>query len=425
MRALTAFARAPRGRTTPVPDYDRAAGALRAAALALSLRTLLLVLLSIAGGLAAYAEGAVQNGSKRRDHVQVTADQMHQLSLVKVELHPFRVRKHAIGQIAYNEDTSTAVLTPFTGRVTRLIAKIGQAVKRGDPLFEVDSPEVVQPQNDFIAAVTALNKARSQLELAQIVEKRFKDLYADKAAPLREWQQAQAQLVAAQNDLRAAEIGADAVRARLRIVGFTEQEITALQERGRIRRATPIPAPIDGTVIARKVGPGQYVRNDTGEALYVVANLATMWLKAQVPEIDIPLVRVGQEVEVRVSALPERLYKARITAISAATDAATRRLIVRSEVPNPDGALKSEMFASFRIAIGADESAPAVPIEAVIREGDLAVVWVEQEPNRFQRRPVQLGMEQDGRMQIRDGLAVGERVVSRGAIFVDNEWRQQ
>ena len=129
-----------------------------------------------------------------------------------------------------------------------------------------------------------------------------------------------------------------------------------------MRRATPIPAPIDGTVIARKVGPGQYVRNDTGEALYIIADLSTMWLKAQVPENEIPFIRVGQEVEVKVSALPGRVFKARVTAINAATDATTRRVVVRSEIPNPDGALKSEMFASFKIATGADEPSPAVPV---------------------------------------------------------------
>ena len=145
------------------------------------------------------APGRVGHGrgagrTKKGDSVRVTDDQMHQLGIMKVELYPFRVQKLAIGQIAYNEDTSTAVLTPFPGRVTRLVAKVGDQVRRGDPLFEIDSPEVVQPQNDFIAAVTALNKARSQLDLAGIVEKRFKDLYEGKAAALKEWQQAQAQL---------------------------------------------------------------------------------------------------------------------------------------------------------------------------------------------------------------------------------------
>jgi cobalt-zinc-cadmium efflux system membrane fusion protein len=367
---------------------------------------------------------AAEDTPKNGDSVRVTADQMHQLNVVQVALYPFRVQKLAIGQIAYNEDTSTAVLTPFSGRVTGLVAKIGDQVKRGDPLFEVDSPEVVQPQNDFIAAITALNKARSQLDLAQIVEKRLKDLYEGKAAPLKEWQLAEAQLVAAQNDLRSARISLEAARSRLRIVGFTDEEIAGSLEKGRVRRATPILAPIDGTVISRKVGPGQYVRNDTGDPLFVIADLSSMWLKAQVPENEIAQVRVGQEIEVKVSALPGRVVKARITHISFATDAATRRIVVRAEIPNPGGALKSEMFASFKIAISDDEASPAVPVAALIREGDLAAVWVEAEPMLFKRRNVTLGMEQEGRAQIRDGLKAGERVLERGAIFVDNEWRQ-
>jgi membrane fusion protein, heavy metal efflux system len=369
----------------------------------------------------ASAEGAAP---KNGDSVRVSADQMHQLSIEKVELYPFRVQRFAIGQIAFNEDTSTAVLTPFPGRVTRLIAKVGDQVKRGDALFEIDSPEVVQPQNDFIAAVTALNKARSQHDLATIVEKRLKDLYEGKAAALKEWQQAEGQLIAAQNDMRSAGMALEAARARLRIVGFTDEEIAALQAKGTVRRATPVTSPIDGTVIARKVGPGQYVRNDTGDALYVIADLSSMWLKAQVPENEIPHVRVGQEVEVRVSALPGRVFKARIANISASTDLTTRRTVVRSEIPNPDGALKSEMFASFKIITGADEPTPAVPVVAVIREGDLAVVWVEEEPALFRRRAVKVGMEQEGRIQIREGLKPGDLVVARGAIFVDNEWRQ-
>jgi membrane fusion protein, heavy metal efflux system len=149
-----------------------------------------------------------------------------------------------------------------------------------------------------------------------------------------------------------------------------------------------------------------------------------MWLKAQVPEKEIPSVQLGQEVEVKVSALPDRVFKARVTAINAGTDATTRRIVVRSEVPNPEGALKSEMFASFKIMTGADESSPAVPVQAVIREGDHAVVWVEEEPMLFRRRRVTIGIEQEGRMQIREGLKAGELVAGRGAIFVDNEWRQ-
>src|SRR5215475_12861654 len=192
-------------------------------------------------GILACGSFGAQGAPRQRDTVRVSADQMHQLAVAKVELYPFRVQTFAVGQIAYNEDTSTAVLAPFPGRITRLIAKVGDRVQRGDALFEVDSPEVVQPQNDFVTAITALNKARSQLDLARIVEKRLRDLYEGKAAPLKEWQQSQAQLVAAENDIRSAETTLEATRARLRIVGFSDDEVATLQQKGVVRRSTPIP----------------------------------------------------------------------------------------------------------------------------------------------------------------------------------------
>jgi cobalt-zinc-cadmium efflux system membrane fusion protein len=378
--------------------------------------------LACACGLASAT--AEPTSQKSGDTVRATQDQMHQLDVVDVVNRAFRIQKSAIGQIAYNEDTSTAVLTPFSGRVTRLIAKIGDVVKAGDPLFEIDSPEIVQPQNDLVAAIAAVNKARSQLSLAQIAERRARDLYSGQAGPLKELQAAEAGLVGAQNDLRAAETALEAVRNRLRILGWSQDKVAALEQKGVIVRSTPIYAPIGGTVTARKIGPGQYVRNDSNDPLYVISNLSTVWLKAYIPETDIPYVRLGQEVEVAVLALPSRSYKARITHIDSASDANTRRVVVRSEVPNREGELKAGMFATFRIIAGPDVTAPAVPVEAVIREGDLATVWVQVEPLLFARRAVKLGIEQDGHVQIRDGLKDGERVVARGAIFIDNEWRQ-
>jgi cobalt-zinc-cadmium efflux system membrane fusion protein len=361
---------------------------------------------------------------KGADYVRVVTDQMHQLEIVKVETHAFRVQRLAIGQIAFNEEASTLILTPFSGRVVRLIAKVGDQVKSGDPLLEIDSPDQVSPQNDFIAAQTARNKANSLLGLARIVEKRARGLYEGKAAPFKELQQAEAQLAAAENDMRSADTAFDAARIRLRILGRTDADISKLEQDGTLSRITEITAPIAGTVISRKVGPGQYVKADSGEALYTIADLSTMWLKAQVFEQDIALVRIGQEIEAKVSAAPNRIFKARINAISSASDLTTRRVVVRAEIGNPGGMLKSDMFASFKIETEEPSNTPAVPTDAVIREGDVATVWVETESMLFRRRVVDIGLQQDGLTQIRSGLTLGESVVARGAIFVDNEWRQ-
>src|SRR4030095_11153547 len=135
---------------------------------------------------------APQTASQKGNTVRITADQMHQLEIAKVESTVFRAEKQAIGQIAFNEDASTRVLTPFSGRVTRLIAKIGDAVKGGDPLFEIDSPEVVQAQTDLIAAVQGLDKSKSQLPLAKRTLDRQTGLYEAKATSQRELEQAKA-----------------------------------------------------------------------------------------------------------------------------------------------------------------------------------------------------------------------------------------
>jgi len=373
----------------------------------------------------AAVQPALERPSNESDTVRVTPDQMHQLSMVRVVAHPFRLQKQAIGQIAFNEDASTVVLTPFSGRVTRIIGKLGDDVRRGDPLFEIDSPEVVQAQTDLIAAFQGLQKATSHLALAKRVLDRLTNLFAGKAVSQREVDQAQNDYAAAEFDLKTAEGTLTSARNRLRvIIGRDPAEVERVERERVVNPLITINAEIDGTIIGRKVGPGQYVRSDAGEALYTIADLSTMWLKANVPEFDSPLIRVGQEIEVRVAALPGRVFRARITAVGASSDAATRRVMVRSELPNPDRALKSEMFASFKISIGNGERTLAVPVEAVIWEGDVAVVWVEREPLVFERRRVKVGLEQDGRLQINDGLEADELVVGRGAIYVQNELQQ-
>ena len=388
-------------------------------------KALLLGLLApLFGGTLMASFAAAEGAMKGPDFLRVVPDQMHQLQIVKVASHAFRAQTSAIGQIGYNEDASTIVLTPFSGRVTRLIAKLGDQVKKGDPLMEIDSPEQFVQQNDFIAAMTAKRKASSQHNLAQILENRVRGLHEGKAAPSKDLQQAEAQLAAAESDLRSADTAFEAARVRLKILGRSEEEILKLEQTGALSRVTTITAPIGGTIVSRKVGPGQYVKADAGEALYTIADLSTMWLKAQIFEQDIVRVRVGQEIEAKVSAVPGKTFKARIDAINSASDLTTRRVVVRSEIQNADGLLRAEMFAMFKISIDDGVASPAVPTNAVIREGDVATVWVETEPLLFKRRVVDIGIQQDGLTQVRSGLESGERVVAHGAIFVDNEWRQ-
>src|SRR3954467_14732219 len=148
--------------------------------------------------------------------IQVSADQMHQLNIVPVEPYPFRVQKQAIGQIAFNEDASTVVTTPFSGRVIRVLAKIGEQVKKGDPLFEIDSPEIVQAQTDLIAALHGQEKSKAQVALTQRTFDRQTGLLKDKATSMREVDAARNDLAAAESDLATAQGTLMAARNRLR-----------------------------------------------------------------------------------------------------------------------------------------------------------------------------------------------------------------
>src|SRR5476651_876512 len=165
----------------------------------------------------------------------------------------FRAETVTEGKIAVDEDRSTPVFSPYAGRVTKLLVRPGDSVKQGQPLFVIEAADTVQAQNDFIAAMTGLNKARSALDLAQLQHKRAKDLFEGKAVPLKDYQQAEATQIQAQNDLRSTETALEASRNKLRILGLTDEAITTFQEKGRIDPNTTIFSPIKGTVVQRKV----------------------------------------------------------------------------------------------------------------------------------------------------------------------------
>src|SRR5450631_4172958 len=301
------------------------------------------------------------------------------LTIETVTERTFRAETVTEGKVAVDEDRSTPVFSPYAGRVTKLLVRPGDSVTQGQPLFVIEAADTVQAQNDFIAAMTGLNKAKSALNLAQLQDNRAKDLFEGKAVPLKDYQQSQATLIQAQNDLRSSQTALEAARNKLRILGFTDETISKFQSKGTIDREITIFSPITGTVVQRKVGPGQYVNSGASDPVFVIGDLSAVWLTAFVRETDASKVSVGQEIAINVLALPGRPLTARINYVSAAIDPATRRLMVRAIIDNKDGLLKPEMFANVTIYSAGDHPALGVPKQALIYEGGQVRVWVAHE----------------------------------------------
>ena len=341
------------------------------------------------------------------------------LTIEPVADHTFRAEHVTEGKIAVDEDRSTPVFSPYAGRVIKLLARPGDHVAQGQPLFIIEAADTVQAQNDFIGAVAGLNKAKSQMDLAQIQDKRAKDLFEGKAVPLKDYQQTQAGLISAQNDLRSAQTTLEAARNRLRILGLSDDAITAFQDKGRINPDTTIVAPIAGTVVQRKIGPGQYVNAGASDPVFVIGDLSTVWLTAFVRETDASVVAVGQEIAFKVLALPDRDLRARIDYVSAAIDPTTRRLMVRATVNNANGLLKPEMFANVTIYAAGDHPAVAVPKRALIYEGDEVRVWVAHDDKSIELRKIKTGLANGDLVEVRGHLAPGEQIVTKGNLFID------
>jgi len=351
-----------------------------------------------------------------------TAAQWATLTVEPVQQRVFRAEHVTEGKIAVDEDRSTPIFSPYAGRVLKLFVKPGDTVTVGQPLFTVQAADMVQAQNDFISAATALNKARSAQNLAEIIDKRQRLLYEGKAVPLKEVQNARAALDAAENDVRSADVALEAARNRLRILGKTDQEITDFQEKGTIDPSTLITAPIAGTIVQRKVGPGQYVGSGQSDPVFIIGDLSTVWIVAYIRETEAPLVHVGQPIYFTVLAYPDRAFPASISYVAAALDPTTRRLLVRATVNNAEGLFKPEMFASVKILTGEGDNAVAVPRDAIIYEGDTARVWVVREKDdekAIELRRIKVGLTNGNLVEALKGLGPGDRVVTKGSLFID------
>ena len=333
-----------------------------------------------------------------------------QLASIKVEPAAerlFPVEKEAVGSIDFNEEMSVQVFTNYPGRIIELFAKVGDEVTKGQRLFTIDSPDLIQAESTLISAAGVLELTTRSLN-------RAKGLYETRAIAQKEVEQATAEHQTAEGALKAA-------RDNVRLFGKSDAEIDRIVHERRLDPVLVIPSPISGRVTARNAAPGLFVQPGNPPAPYAVTDISTMWMIANVAESDIPALTVDQHVRVKVKAYPDRVFEGRISTIAQMVDPNTHRALVRSEVADPRHELRSGMFANFVIRTGDPVRSVAIPLNGVVREGDGSMtVWVTTDRRHFVKRTVKIGMQRDGYHQILDGVQPGELVATDGAVFLSN-----
>ncbi|KTT72220.1 efflux RND transporter periplasmic adaptor subunit [Sphingomonas sanguinis] len=354
--------------------------------------------------------------------LRLSKDQLDAMPTMRVGLGASGDQTMATGAITVDGTRSTPVLMPYAGQVVRVLADAGQVVRQGQPLLLIKTSDFVDARSGLFSARAAYQNAQAQLVAAQRNADRQQQIYETAGGALKDYQQAKADLAAAQATARTAAASLGAARDKLAILGKSQGEINRLENVGEvsgIHDITTLHAPISGVIASRDVAAGQYVSQGGDKPVMTITDPSRVWLVAQVAESDAENVRVGDPVEVTTPAVPGRVFHATIDLVGAALDPQTHRLPVRASIPNPDKALKPQMFASFAIKHLNAGEAIRVPAAAVIHEGDTARVWIMRPDGLLVARDVKTGDSANGLVTITSGLKPGEKIVTSGALFVN------
>jgi len=351
-------------------------------------------------------------GYAQSDHADEAVDlsekQSASIKVGPVEKRDFEVFKTSVGTIDFNENMLVQVFSQYPGKILKAFYNVGDDVKKGDVLFTIDSPDLLQAESTLLAAAGVLELQKKVLARA--------------SGLLKQGGSAQKDVDQATSDQQTAEGNFKAARDAVRIFGKTDAEIDQILASRRIDSTLIVTSPISGRVVARNAAPGFLTQPGSAPAPFSIADISTLWMIANVIETDAPAYRVGQPVDVTVPAYPDKVFKGHVTALGSMIDPNTRRQLVRSEVEDPDHLLRSGMYASFVIRVGAPVSSAAVPADGVVREGDgTMTVWVTKDSRHFTKRTVSTGLRENGWVQILDGLQPGERVATEGAVFLSNK----
>lgn len=349
------------------------------------------------------------------------------------------------GEVQADANLVTHINAPVNGKIAKVLVSVGDFVHENAPVFlvrssDVEATEAELLQNeaqiksdlkrDLLQIDSDLAKEKAQLALSQKTFERIKSLVDEKIASKADYESASTQLdkdtieLGALNRKRDATINLSKERLRLiteplkqklHLMGVSDAQIAGLLRTGQIDAAIEVVAPASGVVCERSVNVGEQV--DTSKSLITLGNFSKVWLKADVHEKDIEKLSLGEPIELHVDGLPGRTFSGRLDYLSDSVNADTRTLTVRAEVANPNNLLRPNMFARMVINVG-DKSVMAIPKTAVQIAGSDSVVYVAQQKNQFEERPVRLGPDNAGNVQVISGLQKGEKIVTDGSFIL-------
>jgi membrane fusion protein, heavy metal efflux system len=350
------------------------------------------------------------------NQVQVSAEALKrgQIETAEATTHTLRQTLEAPGRLTFNEDQTVRAGTIVGGRVTRVLATVGDFVKKGQALVYLHSHELIDARGAQAKAKAAVTEKEKALAYAKAEAERAERLLEAKAGSKRDLAHAQANVNAAQGELEQA-------RAELaRASEFLEHLSVPHDSHDDI----VIYSPINGFVTKRNVSIGAVVTEATD--LMMVADLSTLWAIASVPERQAASVRIGQQVEAKITAFPEGRFTGRVLFLGNELDPQTRTVQVRCLINNPRGQLRPEMSATIKLDASKFEGGAtmvlAIPRDAVQEVGGERVVFLALGEGKFEKLIVQTGREQDGLLEILSGLQSGQRIVTRGAFFIKSEF---
>ncbi|RTL35902.1 MAG: efflux RND transporter periplasmic adaptor subunit [Burkholderiales bacterium] len=315
------------------------------------------------------------------------------------EAFPMPVAQPLEARLVVDEDVTSRLSVPVSGRVTALLARPGDTVRRGQPLLALDSP-------DLGSALADLERAEADLALKQKTVARLQDLSTGEAVARRDLEQAQADVAQARAERARAE-------RRLHNLNPGGQPVQG-------QRLT-LGSPLDGVVVERNANLAMEASPALSSPLFVVSSLRQLWVLADLPERLAGQVHVGDKLVIESDAVPQARREARVLQVGPGVDPATRRVVLRAAVDNRDGRLMPEMFVRAWLQAGPGAAAVRLPNTAVVVRGVQSFVFVETAPGRFKRRRVELAARGGDDSFVREGVAAGERVVTQGALLLDAE----